>query len=76
VADVATELPKYGLDQPQLRVTLSSYASENTPDTQAGEKPIATVLFGREEGENVYAKLEDEPFVVSVPKGVPGNLAH
>ena len=36
VADVATELPKYGLDQPQLKVTLSSFASENTAETKAG----------------------------------------
>ena len=38
-ADVATDLPKYGLDQPAVKVTLSSYASENTPETKAGERP-------------------------------------
>lgn len=70
VADVATELPKYGLDQPVVKVTLSSYASENTPESKAGEKPIVSALFGKTEGENVYAKLDDEPFVVSVPRGV------
>jgi hypothetical protein len=70
VADVATELPKYGLDQPAVKVTLSSYASENTADTNAGEKPIVAVLFGKTEGEAVYAKLDEEPFVVSVPKGL------
>ena len=67
VADVATDLPKYGLDQPTLKVTLSSYASENTAETKAGEKPIVTVMFGKTEGGNVYAKLDDEPFIVSVP---------
>lgn len=66
VADVATELPKYGLDQPQVTVTLSSYSSENTAETKAGEKPIVAVLFGKADGENVYAKVDDEPFVVSV----------
>ena len=70
VADVATELPKYGLDQPQVTVTLSSYASENTAETKAGEKPIVTILFGKTVGENVYAKLDDEPFVVSVSKAM------
>src|SRR5581483_927333 len=35
VADVATDLPKYGLDQPQATVTLSSYSSENTAETKA-----------------------------------------
>jgi hypothetical protein len=67
VADVATDLPKYGLDQPTLKVTLSSYASENTAESKAGEQPIVTVMFGKTDGGNVYAKLDDEPFIVSVP---------
>ncbi len=67
-ADVATDLPKYGLDQPAVKVTLSSYASENTPETKAGERPIVTVLFGKVEGDKVYAKLDEEPFIVSLPK--------
>ena len=66
VADVATELPKYGLDQPAVKVTLSSYASENTAETKAGEKPIVSVHLGQVEGDKVYAKLDEEPFVVSV----------
>jgi hypothetical protein len=70
VADVATELPKYGLDQPQVTLTLSSYASENTAETKAGEKPIVSVIFGKTEGDNIYAKLDDEPFVVSVSKSI------
>ncbi len=66
IADIATELPKYGLDQPAIKLTLSSYASENTAETKAGEKPIVTVLFSKAEGDSVYAKLDDEPFVVRV----------
>jgi len=68
VADVAIDLPKYGLDQPAVKVTLSSYASENTAETKSGEKTIVSVLLGLTEGDKVYAKLDDEPFVVSVPK--------
>lgn len=74
VADVATELPKYGLDQPQVTVTLSSYSSENTAETKAGEKPIVAILFGKADGENVYAKLDDEPFVVSVSPSLLTNV--
>jgi len=70
VADVATDLPKYGLDQPALKVTFSSYASENTAESKAGEEPLETILFGRVDGDNVYAKLDDEPFIVSVPKSI------
>lgn len=68
VSDVATDLQKYGLDQPQTKVTLSSYASENTAETKAGEKPIATILFGKMDEGLVYVRLEDEPFIVSIPE--------
>lgn len=70
VSDVATELPKYGLDHPKVKLTLSSYASENTAETKAGEKPIASVDFGAVQNDAVYARVEDEPFVVSVPETV------
>ena len=66
VEDVASNLPKYGLDKPQLTVTFSSFASENTAETKAGEQPFASVAFGKVEGENVYARVGDEPFVVAV----------
>ncbi len=74
VADVATDLPKYGLDRPLAKVTLSSFASENTAETRAGEKPIVSVLFGKIEGESVYAKIDDEPFVVSVNRSVLDSI--
>jgi len=70
VSDVATDLPKYGLDAPQVKVTFSSYASENTAETKAGEEPLETILFGKIDGDNIYAKLDDEPFIVSVPKRI------
>ncbi len=74
VSDVATELPKYGLDQPSLKVTFSSYASENTAETSAGEKPIVTVLFGHTDNDRVFAKLDNEPFVVAVPATVLNGI--
>ncbi len=74
VADVASDLPKYGLDHPTLKVTLSAYASENTAETKAGESEIETIIFGKTEGENVYAKLDDEPFVVSVKKTLADRI--
>ncbi len=68
VADVASELGKYGLDKPQLQVTLSSFASENTAETKSGEQPFATIAFGKTEGDDVYARLGDEPFIVAVKR--------
>ncbi|PYJ93807.1 MAG: hypothetical protein DME62_07175 [Verrucomicrobia bacterium] len=70
VEDVASNLAKYGLDKPQLQLTLSSFASENRAETKAGEQPFATVAFGSADGENVYARLTDEPFVVAVRRSL------
>src|SRR5204863_8629120 len=66
VEDVASNLPKYGLDKPHLQLTFSSFASENTAESKAGEQPFATLAFGKQDGDNVYAGLTDEPFVVAV----------
>jgi hypothetical protein len=76
VADVATELPKYGLDNPAVKVTLSAFSSENTAETKAGEKPIVAVLFGLPNELDVYAKLDDEPFVLSTPKTILDSIVN
>ncbi len=68
VADVASDLEKYGLDKPQLQITLSSFASENTAETKSGEQPFASIAFGKMDGEDVYARLGDEPFIVAVKR--------
>jgi hypothetical protein len=70
VEDVASNLPKYGLDKPQMQITLSSFASENTAETKAGEQPFATIAFGKIEGNDVYARIGEEPFVVAVRKQI------
>jgi uncharacterized protein DUF4340 len=74
VADVASDLPKYGLDKPQLTVTLSAFASENTAETTAGEHPLATIAFGKIDGENVFARVGEEPFVVAVRRSMLDNV--
>ncbi len=75
VSGVATDLPRYGLDQPQLKVNFASYASENTAESKAGEDSIVTILFGKVEGDNVYAKLDTEPFIVTVNKSILASIA-
>ncbi len=70
VEDVASNLPKYGLDKPQIKLTFSSFASENTAETKAGEQPFTTLEFGKIEGNEVYARLGDEPFIVAVRRGL------
>ena len=67
VKDVAGDLKEYGLDAPVATVTLSSYSSEGTPETKAGDRPLAKLMLGKFEGDAGYAKLDDEPFIVAVP---------
>jgi hypothetical protein len=74
VEDVASNLGNYGLDKPQLQITFSSFASENTPESNAGERPFASIAFGKIEGNDVYARVGDEPFVVAVRKGLLDQL--
>src|SRR5262249_24564974 len=75
VEDVASNLPRYGLDKPQLQLTFSSFASENTAETKAGEQPFTTIAFGKGEGDNVYARLTDEPSVVAVRRGLLDQIS-
>jgi hypothetical protein len=75
VEDVASNLPKYGLDKPYIQLTFSSFASENTAETKAGEEPFAGIAFGKGEGDNVYARLSDEPFVVAVRRGLLDHIS-
>ena len=74
VEDVASNLPKYGLDKPPLIITFSSFASENTAETKAGEQAFSSVAFGKIEGDNVFARVGDEPFVVAVRRAVPDQI--
>jgi uncharacterized protein DUF4340 len=74
VEDIASNLPKFGLDKPQLQITLSSFASENTAETKAGENPIATIAFGKVDGDDVYARLSDEPFIVAVRRALLDDI--
>ncbi len=66
VADSAADLAKYGLAEPRVRVTFSSYASENTAESNAGESEIVSVAFGNSEEGIVYAQITEEPSVVAV----------
>ncbi len=70
VTDTATELPKYGLDQPQVKLIFSSFASENTAETGAGEHPYLSLSFGKTEGDEVYARVGEEPFIVAVNRAL------
>src|SRR5947207_1229381 len=74
VEDVASDLPKYGLDKPQLQVTFSSFASENTPESVAGEHPFAMIAFGKVDADNVFARLGEEPFIVAVRRSLLDNI--
>jgi hypothetical protein len=74
VSDTATDLSKYGLDRPKLKITFSSYSSENTAEESAGETILATVAFGNSEGGLTFARIEQEPYIFSVSDQLLNNL--
>ncbi len=74
VEDVASDLARYGLDQPRLKITFSSFASENTAESKAGEEPFATLALGRLDDDIVYARVGEEPFVVAVRSSLLEDL--
>lgn len=75
VEDVASDLKKYALDRPAFAITLSSYSTEGTPESDPGEKPISKILLGNMEGDSIFAKLTDEPFIVAVPARLSEGLS-
>src|ERR1043166_5447903 len=75
VEDVASNLPRYGLDKPQIQLTFSSFCSENTEETRGGKQPFAGIAFGKSDGDNVYPRLTDEPFVVAVRRGLLDQIS-
>ena len=56
-------------------MTFSSFASENTAETKAGEQPFASIAFGKADGDNVYVRLADEPFVVAVRRSLLDQIS-
>jgi hypothetical protein len=74
VSDSASDLTNYGLDTPALEFAFSSYSSENTAEESAGETRIATLAIGRQEDENYYARVEEEPYIVALPKRMVDEL--
>jgi hypothetical protein len=74
VSDTATDLSRYGLDTPVLRVGFSSYASDNTAESGAGEEPIATLAVGKLDKDTYFARIEEEPYVFSLSKQTVDSL--
>jgi hypothetical protein len=70
VTDGPVDLERYGLANPAARIRLSSYASENTAEANAGEEPLATLDLGRREGDVTYARIEEEGSVFSLSNKV------
>ena len=60
-------LEKFGLLDPSLRIEFLSVLSENTPEAEAGEQVIASLSFGKVEGDSVYARVGDAPEACTVP---------
>jgi Domain of unknown function (DUF4340) len=75
VSDSAIELDRYGLERPPLEFAFSSYSSENTAEANAGETRLVTLAIGDSDNEDYYARVEEEPYIVAIPKRLVEQLS-
>ncbi len=77
VEDSSARLEQYGLERPQLKLLVSSYLSENIPGGGSGAHPLVELAIGTTDatGNGYYARLENEPFIVSIPASVVAAIS-
>ncbi|MGC3989687.1 MAG: DUF4340 domain-containing protein [Chthoniobacteraceae bacterium] len=77
VDDVGTDLTKYGLDHPQREVVFSSYASANTPESNAGVEALLKLQIGNATGTDdlVYARTDATPSIFTIHQSLLDELA-
>jgi len=66
----ADKLATYQLAPPRIRVEFLSVLSENTPETTAGERNIATISFGAEQNGQILTRLNDSLEAAKVPASI------
>lgn len=60
-------LRQTGLDQPQAEIHFDAWLSENTPEETSGRHPIAAITVGRQDGDRVYVRVDENPEICVVP---------
>lgn len=68
VKDAATDLKPYGLDKPQVKVTLRYLKGKEKEETSVD------LLFGKIDAKQIYAMTSTEPFIYAVPSGALDTL--
>ncbi|MBN8711756.1 MAG: DUF4340 domain-containing protein [Verrucomicrobia bacterium] len=74
---VLTSADKLGANQlapPRVLVEFLSVLSENTPETTAGERNIATLAFGAEQNGQILTRLNDSLEMMKVPATILSAL--
>src|SRR5262245_36143187 len=64
VSEKGEDLARYGLDRPDLEVTLA----------KAGDAEVGTLLVGKREGDVTYVKLKSGPAIYAVEDKLVGDL--
>jgi hypothetical protein len=60
-------LRQTGLDQPQAEIHFDAWLSENTPEETSGRHPIATLTVGRQDGDKLSVRVDENPEICVVP---------
>jgi len=68
-------LRQAGLEKPQREVAFDAWLSENTPETTAGRRAVATIAIGTRSGDEVSVRIDDDPEICVIPAAALDGLA-
>ncbi len=73
----AENLRRTGLDGDGAgdEIAFDAWLSENTPETTAGRRPVATLRIGRREGDVIHVRVNDDPEICAIPAAALEGLA-
>ncbi len=71
----AENLRRSGLDKPSGEIAFDAWLSENTPETTAGRRAVATVAIGAREDGNLSVRIDDNPEICVIPAAAIDGLA-
>jgi hypothetical protein len=66
-----------GLATPSGEIAFDAWLSENTPETTAGRRAVATVHIGARKGDELFVRIDESPEICVIPSkaldGLPGG---
>lgn len=71
----AENLRRTGLEKPAGEIRFDAWLSENTPETTAGQRPVATLRIGTREKGEVYVRVNEDAEICAIPAEALDGMA-